>query len=790
VTLHALSTPVTPLVGRHKELAEITQLLANPDCRLLTLVGPGGIGKTRLVLEAAVSVRGNFPDGIHVVSLQPLNSTEFMVSAIATALDFQVYQSDDPTQQLLDYLRGKSLLLVLDNMEHLLDAVQLLTDILAVSPGSRILTTSRERLNLLAEWVIDVGGLGYPSSDAETDFEDYGAVALFLQHTRRVNHNFVLNDSSKNAIGRICHLVGGMPLALELAAAWVRALPCEAIANELEHSLDILEAPTRNIEPRHRNMRVALEPTWKRLSDEERNVFKKLSVFRGGFSREAAAHIAGASLHILSGLVDHSLLRVNADWRYDVHELLRQYAEEQLNAAPEEAVQIHDLHCAYYVDFMHQQWPHLTGRNIKQALLNIENELDNVRAAWQWAVEHTKISEIDSAADSLFFFYDSRGRYYESEQAFSRAAAMLRANNAIAVLARVMVWQAWSSGDLNLNQTARTLLHESVQLARSVNAHRATALALFRLHWLLWDSSEADLDALRVNHQEYSAIFADLGDPWQISQANIIAAWLTFSDGHHQEAMQQAYQNLAYCKEIGCLAGVAHTLLFLCSFAFESGDYTQARQFAMEGYDQARDIGIAYVTAHISFRAAQATFELGDYEDAERFAYQALQIAAESGVTFYILGALVVFVKLWALWGEHERALELLYLIRYRGEKAELTTDTYLFQDFSSIETAVPEAAVEAARERSQALDLDAAVKELLTGSRTRAASSRPSDLTERELEIIHLVADGLSNREIADQLFLSVGTVKFYLNQIYGKLYVGSRTQAIAQARSLGLLP
>ncbi|MEO8394168.1 MAG: AAA family ATPase [Chloroflexota bacterium] len=281
-----LPTSATPFIGRAEELAEIALLLADSTCRLLTLIGPGGIGKTRLALEVARSL--TFPNCIYFVSLQPLTSPELVVPAIADALQFQFYSGGEPQQQLLDYLREKSLLLLLDNFEHLLDGVTSLSDMLAAAPFVKLLVTSRERLNLREEWLFEVQGLSFPTSETEANFETYDAVQLFVQHARRTHSSFILTDRRKPAVARICRLLGGMPLGVELAASWVRSLPCGQIADEIEHSLEILETSVHNMPLRHRNMRAVFTPTWERLSAVEQDVFMKLSVFRGGFTTEAA----------------------------------------------------------------------------------------------------------------------------------------------------------------------------------------------------------------------------------------------------------------------------------------------------------------------------------------------------------------------------------------------------------------------------------------------------------------------------------------------------------------------
>lgn len=403
----AHATPqATFFVGRDAELSDIAELMNNPICRLLTLTGPGGIGKTRLAIEVAQRQNGAFADGFCFIPLQPLHSHEFIVSATVDSLRFPFSPNRDLFEQLLEYLSDKSLLLVVDNFEHLLDGVHLLSEILAHAPDVKILTTSRERLNLVEEWVYEVGGLSFPPSETETKIEDYGAVQLFMQNARRVHRGFTLTRTQKSAVNRICRLVGGMPLGIELSSAWVRVLSCEVIADEIQHGLDILETPAMNIAPRHRNMRAAFEPTWHRLSEVERDVFKKLSVFRGTFTLEAAEAVAGASRTVLRALIDKSLLQLDSAGRYVLHELLRQYGAEQLGASPQRHEEASNLHRAYYMGLLALCGSELVffGRQ-KEAIQKLNIDSDNIHIAWRRAVEQERLEEICQAAEGLWSFY-------------------------------------------------------------------------------------------------------------------------------------------------------------------------------------------------------------------------------------------------------------------------------------------------------------------------------------------------------------------------------------------------
>ena len=327
----------TPLVGRESELAALTQLLDNPQCRLLTLVGPGGIGKTRLAIEAAAARREVFVDGVVLASLAAVNSPTFMLPALASALGFSFYGSTNPRNQLLNHLSEKQMLLVLDNLEQLLEGVELVADILRRAPGLKLLATSRERLNLLGEWVVEVQGLAVPPAGQAKGVEECSAVALFVQSARRAKAGFALRAGDEPAVAHICRLVEGMPLAIELAASWVRMLSCQEIAREIEHNLDFLVASTRDLPERHRSLWAVFDHSWKLLSGEEQRELSQLSVFRGGFTRQAAEAVAGASLAALSSLVTKSLVRrasaLDDLTYYDLHELVRQYAHVQLRGA-------------------------------------------------------------------------------------------------------------------------------------------------------------------------------------------------------------------------------------------------------------------------------------------------------------------------------------------------------------------------------------------------------------------------------------------------------------------------
>jgi len=440
VVRNNLPAQTTGFVGREKETAEVARLLADPSARLITLLAPGGMGKTRLAVEIGMqavkqastssgttrvrSTRSNriqsFTGGIFFISLARLVDVSPLVNTIADAVGLNFTPGQDPKTQLLDYLREKPLLLIMDTCEHLLAGVSLFTEILQAAPRVKIIATSRAKLNLQGETVVSLDGLAEAG-----DIGD--ALQLFVQSARRVRPGFELVDADLDAVVKICEMVRGVPLGIELAAAWVEMLTPSEISEEITRNLDFLESESHDAPGRHRSIRAVFDYSWNLLSEEERATFTRIAVFRGHFSRAAGQFVTGAGLRQLMALVNKSLLRRTPDeGMYEIHELSRQYAEEKLENATDLET-IRDSHSTYYLNTLAERSSEIFGRNSQELLERIEKDIENVRAAWKWAVKRGHAQLLRGAAKVLDIYFDLRGQSDQADTLFDAAEEAIRA---------------------------------------------------------------------------------------------------------------------------------------------------------------------------------------------------------------------------------------------------------------------------------------------------------------------------------------------------------------------------
>jgi predicted ATPase len=661
---HNLPVQATPFVGREAELTELARLLADPDVRLLTILGVGGIGKTRLSLEVGAAQLNNYPNGVYFVPLAPLDSSEAIVPAIAQALGFSFYERGEPRQQLLDYLREKSMLLILDNFEHLLNGAILVTEILQAAPRVKILCTTRTRLDIPGEQLFHLEGMEFPARETPADAMEYSAVKLFLQSARRVRPGFELVVDDLKYVARICRVVGGMPLGILLAAAWVEMLTPQEIAGEMQRSLDFLETGQQSIPERQRSMRGVFDYAWNSLNEREQQAFCAVSVFRGGFTREAAQEVTQASLRELMGLVNKSLLQRDPGGRYQVHELLRQYAAEQLGQAHE----MQDRHCAYYAGFLQQRESHLFDWNQRAMLAEMGAEIDNLRAGWEWAVATAQVQRINDYLESLGELHRMRGWYQEGEESFAWAAERLAqvkeesVNRQLKhVLGKVLAWQGWFCHYLGHVEKAGQILQASLALSRELGDQRETAYTLCYLggeenellcrealdifreigdrkgtaltlqHLGLICGDQGELIEARNLYQESLAIFRELGNPDGIARSLDGLGYVTWILGEYKVAQQLHQEGLAIQTEIGNRGGIASSLHFLGIDACGLREYEEAERLWQESLTIYTDISVAERIATVLGDIGEVLDVSGDYRQALQRAQEGLALHQKIG---------------------------------------------------------------------------------------------------------------------------------------------------------------
>ena len=607
--LHNLPAATTPLIGRVAELAAIKAQIADPACRLLTLVGPGGSGKTRLALQSAIDIAvspelDHFAQGVYLVRLAPLQAAEALVPAIAKALGFSFYDPADLEQQLLDYLRPKSLLLVLDNFEHLLAGANLLVEILEAAPQLKLLVTSRERLHLQCETRFPVEGLDYPplAESLSTDkaeqraLSQFDAVKLFLQGVSRDASEFEPTPDDLRHIAQVCQTVQGMPLAILLAASWVQMLtPAQIVTQLSDQSVDFLQTDWRDLPARQRSLRAVFDHSWHLLTEREQQLFQSLSVFRGGFTQSAARQVSGASLGDLMKLVNKSLLQGGQPARYDMHELLRQYAAEKLAQGPDGGAAVRDCHAAYYAAFAQQQAADLKSTHQQEALAELETDMGNIRAAWTWLVDHQQAAGITQMIEGLGHFYQWRGRYREGEQDCRVAAAKLadaKSDPEQQALAWVLAWQGVFAFGLGLIDQTSELLQQSLAISQAreqagEDSRPAQAFTLLHLGRLM---ELADRQAARRPLEQGLAIYRSLDDPWGVVSVLQRLGELAKLSGRYEKAERLHAEGLALCQSLGDRMGMAASLTQLSTINARLGRLVEAERLAREGLAIRQDV--------------------------------------------------------------------------------------------------------------------------------------------------------------------------------------------------------
>jgi predicted ATPase/transcriptional regulator with XRE-family HTH domain len=635
----SLPVYLTSLVGREFELGFVCQQLQDQACRLLTLTGPGGVGKTRLAVEAARKLTTEFSDGVFFLPMSGVGLAEAVLPLLADVLGLAFSGPLDPKSQILHHVRKKELLLVFDNMEHLLATAGLLAEMLQVAAGLKILLTSREPMHLQGEWIFEVQGLPILEQLDTAGLERNSAAALFLQRARQTSLDFTLSTADHDALVQICKSVDGLPLAIELAAAWVRVLSLPEIAAELECGLDLLESRLQDVSDRHRSIKTVIEHSWNMLSDEEAAILTKLGVFSARFTRPAAEAVAGASLFSLSSLLSKSLLRYNSKTdRYDLHELIRQYALVKLHEQPVEEAQTLEKHSRYFSNWLAGHEAPLKSARQIQTSVQIRADRPNWISAWRWAVQNRKFDLLRSMVPCLYWYYEIHGYYAEALSTYQYAVSELRAAGApncltlpeekstFAFLLDQSGWFEFRAG--NFWQSA-ALFAESLELAREYGDPEV----LYHIHgnWGYMALLNGEIeDGQRLTLQSL-ADAQELGSAWHIAIPTTVLGIVKYQQGNVAQAYQELAHSLEVWRTVGDLRGLVFCMLYLGSAALQMGEVDTAETILQESNAIALEKMDRWAQAFGLDLLGQAAMVKGENEKAlERF-QNSLALSTEIG---------------------------------------------------------------------------------------------------------------------------------------------------------------
>ncbi len=601
----------SPFIGRETELETLHNLMASPDVRLISLVGPGGVGKTHLAVQFASQIAESFPDGIYFISLTSIQDPDFLPILMADILNFSFYGPTNHIEQLGKYLHRMQVLLVIDNFEHLRsEGAKFLALLLANTHSMKILVTSRERLNLIAETVIDVHGLPVPASSLVNDAEDYSSIMLFRQNARRIFPSFSYINNS-DAVIQICQLVDGIPLGILLASSWVRVFSCQEIASEIKQNIDFLTTNAPDLDPRHRSLRAVFDNSWKLLSDEERSLLCKLSIFQTAFTSSAAREICAATPLLLSICTDKSLLNKRPDGRFEMLATFNQYASGKLHEVDDEFIVTRDKFCEYYADFCAKKQIEMNTPVQRSALIEMISEIENIRIAWSWMVDSDRWDLIVQLKQPLQAYHIILGNYIQGREFFRLALLKLnRLNSPDLELVRASLHQlsSWMTYRIGFLTEGVQGMSESLEVFRLHNSTWDIAMTLFYLadaYIIMGNPSQA-----KIQLEEALSLMYTEGIPQTNFVTSIIAHCQSLLGiallilGDYEQARQNFNTSLATHLRIGTHYGSIQPLMGLGRLAFQQGEFLQSRVLFLQALEKATNIydhrGMALIHNNLS----------------------------------------------------------------------------------------------------------------------------------------------------------------------------------------------
>jgi len=838
--LYNFPVSLTALIGREQVCETAAEMLLRPDIRILTLTGTGGVGKTRLALAIAANLPDIFPDGIYFVPLSSISDPDLVIPAVAQVLGIKEPGDVPLFTSLKSFLREKRMVLLLDNFEQVIAAAPSLSALLLACPQLKLLVTSRAVLRIQGEHEFVVPPLPLPDLDHLPALEDlarWSAITLFMQRAQAVRPGFQITEANAHDIAAICVRLDGLPLAIELAAARIKLLPPRALLLRLEHRLQVLTGGSSDMPARHQTLRATIAWSYELLDEQEQRLFRHLAVFTGGCPLAAieaiCATLGDITIPVLDGvtaLLDKSLIlqieRGDDEPRLSLLETVREYGVERM-VAHEELARTCDAHAHYYLGLAEEADLASYGADTTLWLDRQEQENDNFRAALRWALEQKKLELALRLAGALSRFWFLRGYLREGLRWLTHGLEGSE-DGAAAVRAKAFYGAGVFAGLLNDYKRSESFCQQSLKLCRELEDARGQVLALWMLGRIAverndyaaarvlgeralavaqkardaWGSAfsfhclgtaafyQGEYERAQLLLEDCLQSFKKANDPYFIAEAYRRLADVFFAQGDDALTQQFIEECLALVQRMKTKWGIAWGLSILGQVALHHGEYTQARSLLAECLAIHKEVwdqkGIAQATALLAKVAAAQQ----DYTAARALYKECLELALKVGDRWFIaahlegLGETVANQgeDAWAarLWGMAEK------LRQEIGAPMPLVACANYERMVAKVRINLGEARFNALRAEGQEMSPQQALvsqSPLLTRQQNSLTAPEPVGLTRRELEVLRLVARGLTNAQIAEQLMISHATVNAYLRSIYSKMSVSSRTGAMRYA-------
>jgi len=639
VRRHNLAQLLPPLVGRQTEMDALQTRLHSPDCRAVILTGPGGVGKTHLAIEAAKLQIDNFADGVFFVDLHALEPGHSIIPAIAEALEFTFKRGDPLRTQLLNYLADKELLLVLDNFEHLQDQTEILVELLGRAPALKVVVTSRVRLSLPGGLHYPLAGLPLPN-ETEPTFQS-SAVQLFRDTARRLIPDFDPTPEELTWIAEICRLVDGLPLGILLAAAWTEILPTEEIATAIQQNYEILATKWEGVTNQHRSIQAVLQSSWNLLDENAQQALAALSVFRGDFTRQAAQKVSGASLTTLQHLLSQSLLNWSATGRLQLHELLRQFAGEQLARSPEADQRARTRHSQFFLTALEDWIEAVRGSEQSTVLEKMNTEHNNLLAAWAWSAQQKRVALSPQIADGFCRYLWWRVRY---EEGAALCHTTLRALGAAASLKpmemrlqiRLLAWQGRFRHLLGEKEAAQQALDEAqTRLDQFIKTGEKIAFEQGLIWQMQGQTTEShDRLAAREYYMKSLESFRQAKAPWEVARTLSALGSVAWNLGNYDVAADYHRQALAARRILGDMRGIAKGSMAVGITLLHQGKLDQAAPLVEEGCRLRRQVGDRLGVADSLRNLGLTRMVMGNFSSATKLLEEAVAIYQSLGLRY------------------------------------------------------------------------------------------------------------------------------------------------------------